>query len=583
MKKQFVRVVALGMAALQLAGCIIPQALVEAPDTLLGGAGVRPISGLKGAFSPAQRAQAEIASSYARAAHGGVVGYSESEYQRRYSAFRQAKDVYKSAGSAVTESQFLQLTTSLRDVLVYVDMVEAGTPAVARVDRKAAISGGSYSIPPGGYAEFSFNGLCLDADVPQPAKFEPLQLVPDDQVWGANLPVYRRLMAGKPNLAPIDPAYANGSNFYAHGLGDYQVAVWALHELQSSGVIKSDRTRALSPAQKQLLVDAGVPRLKLEASLAVGDVYGGALKSLGDVAGKSLPGGMDIPQVQRGLGMALSGRVTPAEILSSPAVLNNPQALEQHLGQWLAARNDSPVTTAAGALDQYSVLAPSVVAKAVSADRLSGSFRIANLSDQSFSFQPDLYAVNARSNTQPVALARVGVIESGPAYTVRSGSGKGAIPGALLDDLDDLAQDRLLDALVGDEGLIPDLKTAFKSKTVRSLLGAIPVVGNLISLGTILTGTNLDGSPMSGLDYAEAALGVLPVVGNLARAGIVGGRATSGLVAAMNSRGAEVALGALETSIAIAQTKTGQEIPGWMSERFEEASGRVASFAHARG
>lgn len=595
MNKYLIRAVAATMIGFQLVGCTNVGSVKQSTYALARG-DWKSVVGTdehspeyhKGPLKPEQRAKAEVASSIHRATASGVVGYSQPEYQRRLADFRQAKSAYQAAGSQVSEAQFLALSSSLRDLLLYVDLVESGSPKVAGRSSAKPEASSAYVIPPGAYAEFSFNGFCVRPSLRKASPGEAMQLLPDDQMWGDYLPQYRNLMASKADLPPSDLSRSNSNPYGQAGMADYQVAVWALRGIDDNGMMSPHTAAALSPAHKQMLLSAGTPSSAIEASQVTGKLYGEALSAIGDIAGRAMLGvpgatsGIDASQVRAGMNAVRALGLTPDEMLVNPSVLNNPAALGRSLEQWVL--DDEPGVALAGAadLDQYSVIAPAVSARTVSEGKLSGSFRITNLSGEAFTFDPDRYIANSRSATsQPAALARTGMTEMGPAYKVDK-STKG-LPAGLVDDLMDLAGDKLLGSLTGDKAFLADIGGLFKSKAVQGVLGSIPVVGNILSLGTLIAGVNLDGTPMDSLDYAQAAIGVLPVVGNLGRLGVVGGRATAGFVAAMNSRGGEVTRDVIETGLEMAGKESFQDLPAWMTERFASVSDQIASDMGSRG
>ncbi len=598
MNKNLVRAVAATLIGLQLAGCANTGDLKQSAYALSRGdwGGVtgddkHSPNYHKGPLKPEQRAQAEVAASISRATASGVVGYSQPEYQRRLADFRRAKSAYQAAGNQVTESQFLALSNSLRDLLLYVDLVESGSPKIAARSSAKPLVSSTYAIPSGASADFTFNGFCVRSSLRKAGPGEAMQLLPDDQMWGEYLPQYRKLMASRPDLPPLDMSRP-GSNPYAQaGMADHQVALWALRGIGDSGVISPTLASSLSPTHKQLLLEAGTPPSAIATSQVagkvVGQLYDGALSSIGDMAGRAISGaagasGVSTSQVRAGMNTVRSLGLSPDEMLANPAVLNNPAALSKGLEQWVFDDEPGVPLSGVSALDQYSVIAPAVSARTVSGGKLSGTFRITNLSGQPFTFDPDRYIANARSaSSQPAALARTGLTQMGPAYTVDK-PGKG-LPADLMADLMDLAGDKLLDSITGDKAFLADVGGLFKSKAVQGLLGSIPVVGNVLSLGTLIAGVNLDGSPMDSMDYAQAAIGVIPVVGNLGKLGVVGGRATAGFVAALGSGKTEAAVAAIDMGLEISSKESFQQLPDWMSGRFSAISDQIAADVGVRG
>jgi hypothetical protein len=111
----------------------------------------------------------------------------------------------------------------------------------------------------------------------------------------------------------------------------------------------------------------------------------------------------------------------------------------------------------------------------------------------------------------------------------------------------------------------------------QQIVTDIPVIGNIISISLLMGGKNLDGSNMDTYDYASAAIGVVPVVGNIAKA--LGGSAKVAALAIsrMGNRIPADTLARIDDSIQLASTDTHEVIntPGWMSREFEAISNRV--------
>ncbi len=157
----------------------------------------------------------------------------------------------------MSESQFLALSSSLRDLLLYVDLVESGAPRVAGGANAKPLAGSSYLIPSGASAEFSFNGFCVRPSLKKASPGEVMQLLPDDQMWGDYLPQYRNLMAQKPDLPPVNVGRSASSPVWGTGMADYQVAVWALRGIGQNNIIPPQMASSLSPKHKQILLAAG--------------------------------------------------------------------------------------------------------------------------------------------------------------------------------------------------------------------------------------------------------------------------------------------------------------------------------------
>lgn len=571
MNKVFTRLVAGMLIASQLTGCLatVPTSMGELnnfigvqANELLGG----PAS-YKGAMSADEQATARLARSMFRSAESGVIGYSQPEYQRRLARFHSARADIKAVGKNFTQAQFIEMSSALTDLLLYVDQIEQ--PARPKHAARTLAAGSGYQVAPGQIASFEMNGFCLSLGPDKPAGGEGMQLIDPVSFWsGQNASVYRNLI----NMSDGSATRSDGYGFTSKTQQDLQVAMWALAEM-NKGALSPRIAKSITPQQKQMLTNAGVSPLKLEAQVvgvnAFAKYVDGALSASPLLEGMSQYSGV-MQAANRAIAM-------PADIMGNPQILSNPELLQEALSTWINAPELPPVTTARDALDQYSLLAPGVAAKTISGDRLDGHFQVVNASDTPFTFSKADFVANARSSTQPVGISRIALAGSKDVKVAHSAEDN-AIRKALLNDLQDLANDKLFDFLTNkDSKMLGYAKSLFKSKLAQQIVTDIPVIGNIISLSLLMGGKNLDGSDMNAYDYASAAIGVVPVVGNIAKA--LGGSAkvAAQAISRMGKRIPEGTLERIDDSIQLASTDTHEVIntPGWMSREFEAISSRV--------
>ncbi|WP_434155576.1 hypothetical protein [Pseudomonas sp. JZ134] len=560
-----VRVLAAGLIAVQLSGCSameglqMPSMPSSMPKKLTDALNYNK-SSFKGPLSAAELAESQRAASIIQAAQSGKIGYTQPEYQRRLGRFHETRDAMKAAGDHYTQEQFLAFSTALTDLVSYVDLIERGGFKASTSKPSNSALQKSYLIQPGQIANFSFNGYCLNLSVGQPAANEPLQLISPETVWpGKMASIYRNLMKSAPQSTVGHVTFSNGLD------KDLQMALWTLQAVRD-GSFRPSLYNNLSPGQISRLTAAGFSPQMITADSLMKAGFNSATGMLESTLKAKLA-----PQLSEVTGAMSQLGFSSDNPFSNPAILNNPQALEASLNTWLtsSALKASSITTATDPL-QYSILASSVAAKTTSGGHLNGRIQVANLSTAPFAFIPSEYIANARSETQPVALANWSPEGSKSGVTVLRTSSDSAILAALKDDLSDLAQDKALKVFTAsDSALLGFAKSMFKSKIGQTLVTSMPVVGNVISLGMLLTGKKLDGTDMEGLDYASAAIGMVPVAGNIAKLMGPGVRTVAESIARY---GSGIPREALEKAFQVGGSDTfeymNSNVPSWLSDAY---------------
>ncbi|HGP3148614.1 TPA: hypothetical protein ACLG1D_006302 [Pseudomonas aeruginosa] len=566
--------VAMTLMALQLAGC-------ASMGQVSGGlGGLLPTSpDHKGALSDAQQTEARIARSISQGVATGKVGYSQPEYQRRLARFNSARNAVELAGTNYTREQFIELSTSLTELLQYVDLIESGSVRSAQGMKSQRIQS-SYQIQPGQTAYLSFNGYCLKAGPDRPYAGEAMQLIAPDAVWSPEYETIYRNLIQQNRLGEPTP-----TKRYQGEQGDLQIAIWTLQGL-NDGLLNPNLSKALSDKQKQMLFQAGLPPQKLavqqlgtslvETALPgfgasmQGQGIGGAVNAISSTLGRqamSQAGGSDLMRSAQGF-------IDIPRLLTNPQVLGNPAALASNLNSWASAPSEQQARTTPDALDQYSLLAPGVAAQTISTGQLAGKIQVTNLSGKVFTMAPGQYVANARSNTQPVGLSNWALDKMANAVEVVKNSGDSAIRQALFEDLRGFAADKAFQAFANpNSSLLGFAKGLFKSKVTQDLVTSVPVLGNVVSLGMILSGKNLDGSDMNGYDYASAAIGMVPVAGNIAKALGGSARIAAHEISRLGGRLPSGAVDAVDAGLQVYGSNTSEAIaestPGWLTREFD--------------
>ncbi len=575
MNKKLVRAFAITLIAAQFAGCVKPAQIAAGIPGLEAYALNPNDDPNKGEMTADQTAEAQTARAVFMSADGADIGFNQPEYQSRLAAFRASRAQFDQAGMNFTREQFLALSSSLSSLLQYVDLIEANSPSVAKEQSyRTPDVANQYVIRPGEIAEFSFNGFCTKSNLQKPAIGEPMQLLPVEKLWSEPYAgQYKRIMAAAPAKEP------GGTSLYPGGLPDHQVAIWYLRYMEQDNMTKQ-LSDALSPSQRQILISAGVSPTDITRAAISANIADAATSVAGDYVSSTLgsalgsyTGSTDVRSaVATASDLARTVGIEPSQIMSSQALLRNPADLAAALNNWATSPDKTISGVTPDRLDQYSLLAPGVAAKTLSQGKLAGVTQITNTSGNAFTFVPDNYIANARSElSQSAAPARIGMNRKGPAFNVIKGAGDAQARADLMADLAGLAKSRGLDFLTSNENLLGGVAKMFKSPFVKEIVTSIPVIGNALNLGMLLTGTNLDGTPMDDSDYLSAAVGVIPVVGNMVKAGTMTGKVLSKLDAMSTP---------IEVAIEMSQTTTAQQAiadsPQWVRSAVDEISLRAA-------
>ncbi|WAT32155.1 hypothetical protein [Pseudomonas sp. GXZC] len=579
------RRLAMTLIALQLAGCAAPGQLPSG----FGGVFSKTEHAYKGQMSAQDQASSRAARSIFTSTSTGVIGYAQPEYQRRLARFHSARDVIKATGNQYSQEQFVEFSSALTDLLSYVDQIEAGVST-----RKTAVSQqriqASYQIQPGQTVTLNFNGYCMKAGPDRPYLGEGMQLIGVNDVWSpAYAGVYRKVMQ-QGRLGEPTP-----TRVYRGDQADKQVALWALQGL-NDGELNPKVASSMTAKQRQVLYSAGLSPVELEAKIQSANYLNTSQPALtGLLSGQGLNGLISGAVKSAGLGSGFgNGEVAKAarslqqfvdipKLLTSPQVLSDPAALAAGLSNWAGAPSERTLVENADALSQYSLLAPGVAAQTISSGQLSGQFKVTNHSSSAFNLRPAEYIANARSDTQPVGLANWALSDTAPAARVEHTGSDDAIKNALKGDLEKLAMDKSFAAFTNpNPAFMAFAKSVFKSKLTQDLVTSLPVVGNIVSMGMLLSGKNLDGSEMNNYDYASAAIGMVPVVGNVAKA--LGGSAKIAAqeIAHLGTRFPAGSLDAIDLGLNVIGSNTAEAVsdgtPGWLSREFDAVAGKAISY-----
>lgn len=580
----------------QLSGCLtipeMPQSLNGLASSAAKSLSTTEASApMKGSFTPTQQALAQEAQALFKKLQSGKakLGYSTIEYRERLQRLQAAKAAIQAAPNSYSMAQFTELADALTRMLVYVDAIESidQLPASAYA-KNASISPQNYQIDPGERATFDIKGYCLDHSVYAPSRGVPLQLLSVNEVWPEELrPVFQRIIAQhKPNPA--------SSRLFDNSNADIQAAIWFLQELRD-GNLTSEKFGTLSSKQIGMLREAGVtPQMLLDgtkrmlmnsaranitaltnevSSLAAGVR---SLASAGQVMqiamnGQSgLLGGLGIPAGQAA-GASQPQTATAASILGNNALLNNNRALTGALQDWLKQGEKQPQTKSYAPETGYTLLAQDVAARAVATAPLTASIEVANLSPFPYTFTPTSFVLNARTETQPIGLSQWQQTAAADAAQVVKSPEDNELREALFKDLRAMALDKAFKAFTTpNSAALSALSSQFRSRAAQNLISSMPVVGNIVSLGLLISGKNLDGTDMESWDYVGAALGMVPVAGNVARG--LGAAGTSILRRELERAAAVSVNPNLHTAVSVMGSDTleyaMENTPVWLREQY---------------
>jgi hypothetical protein len=436
---------------------------------------------------------------------GGPVamGYNTSEFQGLYQRFAAAKKEVAAAGDGITRSQFLELSTATADLLSYMDVVEALQSRGVPVKTQGA-NLDAYTVAPGEKISLFVDGFCLDKKLPAAPGGEPFRLEPVTQFISPELLSTYQSVIDQHQAKPVRsgvPSYRADT--------DTQSLMWALRGMKT-GELDRRMLNAMPERQKAILRGSDPEAYsKMMADAKVKEV----IRGLNDAFEQSVIG-----QGYSALQGMSNGN--PEAFLTDPSVMADPARLDSAMAGWQErqranSRNHVPSPYSS----PYTMLQSGVAARAVGTDFLRTGVEVVNMGSEPFVFKPTDYVMNSRSQSQAVAPGRW--IQTDADRVAYDGGGNSDdVTAMIAKDFLELTAMRSLDSLAptGNLGkMISGMGDLFSSKAVRNLLLAAPVVGNVINLGMLMTGKNLDGSDMGATDYIMAGLGVLPVAGNVTR------------------------------------------------------------------
>ncbi|HDQ4682977.1 TPA: hypothetical protein P9F53_005608 [Pseudomonas aeruginosa] len=468
----------------------------------------------KGSMTEADSQNASAAAAVFRSVQNGpeTIGYTTTQFDQLQSRFREAKSRAASEGAALSRNSFLALSSSLTKLLQYVDRVEAAKGAVRSTPPQRS-NAASYLVQPGQQLTLNMEGFCLHEELPAPLQGEKFRMEPISGYFKPEmLGTYHHLIqghqkSGKSSLK--DP--------------QLQTLLWAMRGLKT-GTADAQVLNALSPQQKAMVAQADPTGLALlQAQAQAKQSIKGALSNLSGAAGSALKQ-LNVPAISQLAPTAApsaSSLTTPSGMIRSPELLANPNQLNAAMDAWLGSQAHAPREAPSPYATEFTLLAPDVAARAVGTGPLQGRVEVLNLSGKAFNFQPSAYALNSRSATQGVAPGNWSSTGSTNQVKLQESSKDSSIRDMLINDIAELGTMKSLDALAphGELGKLAGTmaKQLFSSGVVNTLLQSAPVVGNIINLGMLLTGKNLDGSDMSTTDYIMAGIGVVPVAGNISK------------------------------------------------------------------
>lgn len=517
----------------QITGCLtIPQVpssfsgAVDKAKSVIAATGPN----YKGVFSPDQARAAKDAEAVFAQLNGGsqaVLGYTTPEYAQRNARFKAAKAAIERNPQSFTREQFIELSDSLTSLLSYVDAIESiDTQPKSAYDTVLQGTPSSYQIDPGERATFAMSGYCLKREVIAPSRGDHLQLLPISDVWPANMaPAYQKLIATH-QATKKSPLFSTRQN------ADLQAAIWAM-QAAKDGNLTSQTLSSLSAPQMALLAQAGMTPQTLvggdnllasASNMALGMVKNTAMNMVNqrvdDAVGSSSISRYGQQASQGALGQVIQNLpVSASDIMGNSTILQDNNLLAQSLQGWLDAQQDGNRPPIAPPETGYTSLGEDLAARASGTGPLVGTVEVVNLSSRPYQFTPANFVLNARNETQPIGVAEWRQTAANDAARVVKSEKDAGIVSVLMGDLKDLAEKEAFKSLTSaDSRALTFAKNAFKSRLVQNIVTGLPVVGNVVSLGMLITGKNLDGEPMDSYDYAGAAIGLLPVAGTLSKA-----------------------------------------------------------------
>lgn len=501
------------------------------------------------------------------------MGYNTSDFQTLYSSFTAAKRTIEATDGNFTQSQFLDLSQSTARLLSYVDTVEGLSPKKARMSL-AAPNLDAYTILPGEKLTFDIDGFCLDKELNAAPAGELFRLESvADFIDPQMLPTYHSIIQQHQERG------VRGSLQSYRADPDTQTLMWALRGMKT-GQLDQKMLKAMPDRQKDLLRGsdpAAYSKLMSQAQTkevirGLNEAWDKSMFGQGYAALKDLAGG------------------NPDNFLSNPSVMGDSGQLASAMEQWQARQQISGRQHVASPHSSpYTLLDEGVAARAVGTNQLRTNVEVVNMSGAPFKFEPAAYVFNSRSQSQAVAPGRWN--PTGATQVAHDAGGDSEDVAAMLkQDFAELASMKGLDTLAPKGALgkaLTGMGDLFKSKLVGNLLQSAPIVGNMINLGMLMTGKNLDGSDMSATDYIMAGIGVIPVAGNVAKllrpAGAKIFAKELGAIDRFYERYDKPLLAADLLTTDTAEYMIGQaSAPSWMTEATQQATAKVGGAIKAQ-
>ncbi|MEK2673395.1 hypothetical protein AAAC15_34595 [Pseudomonas aeruginosa] len=289
----------------------------------------------KGSMTEADSQNASAAAAVFRSVQNGqeTIGYTTAQFDQLQSRFREAKSRAASEGAALSRNSFLALSSSLTDLLQYVDRVEAAKGAV-RSTTPPRSNAASYLVQPGQQLTLNMEGFCLHEELPAPLQGEKFRMEPISGYFKPEmLGTYHQLIqghqkSGKSSLK--DP--------------QLQTLLWTMRGLKT-GTADAQVLNALSPQQKAMVAQADPTGLAfLQAQAQAKQSIKGALNNLSGAAGSALKQ-LNVPAISQlapPAGLSGSSFTTPSGMIRNPELLANPNQLGAAMDAWLGSQAHAP-------------------------------------------------------------------------------------------------------------------------------------------------------------------------------------------------------------------------------------------------
>ncbi|SMF13835.1 pre-toxin TG domain-containing protein [Pseudogulbenkiania subflava] len=410
----------------------------------------------------------------------------------------------------LTLSEFAALSQAFVPLFRQLDaasaLVEAGGKRLITPTPGAfGIRKGVLTLPAGGACQFTEQGYCLDPCIPAPIAGERFRLVPLDRLLPSELyPLYRDMLVA----SKTDRALR----------ADLQALLWLLRTVgdKTVNVGLTDRTRQLLNKVR--------PTGALEFELARNKEA--LLAPLRDIAS---------------LVDDLSGAGQGFDLNQLHDVASAQQAVADLMQRMITMKADTPIPND---LSHFSLPAPGVAVMCLGSGILKPTVSIVNTNDRSIDLDLTKHVAVSTRRVQRVALTLPDKL-NGSQFPIDKGGNTDAlarllpnIAQGLEKDLGWFAGQKVRDnfpsllektsALWRRHPRVPELLPAipeklgkfraFLSGRGKTVVEAVPFVGNFLSVYELYTGTNWwTGEPLTPAERILAALGTVPGVGQMER------------------------------------------------------------------